>query len=66
MKTPVKRNTYSAADISEYLGISLTNAYNLMQSEGFPSFRIGRRVLITCDAFSKWLEEQQQKFKQED
>jgi excisionase family DNA binding protein len=59
MKTSVQKNTYSAAEISEYLGISLTNAYNLMQSEDFPSFRIGRRILVTCDAFCIWLEEQQ-------
>ena len=60
-KKTVNKKTYSAADLAEYLSISLVGAYNLMQSHGFPSFRIGRRILVTCDAFEKWLEEQQRK-----
>lgn len=61
MKTTKGKNTYSAAEISEYLGISIVGTYNLMQSQGFPSFRIGRRILVTRTAFEKWLDEQQLK-----
>ncbi len=61
MKSATIKSTYSAADISEYLSISLVGAYNLMQSQGFPAFRIGRRILVTRAAFEKWLEEQQLK-----
>jgi excisionase family DNA binding protein len=61
MKTSVQKNTYSASDISEYLGLSLVGAYNLMHAKDFPSFRIGRRVLVTKQAFDKWLEEKQSK-----
>jgi hypothetical protein len=55
------KKTYSAKDLAVYLGISLVGAYNLMESQGFPSFRIGRRILVTCVAFEKWLKEQQDK-----
>lgn len=61
VKSAVSKNTFSAADISAYLGISLVGAYNLMQSQGFPAFRIGRRILVTREAFDKWLQKQQQK-----
>lgn len=53
------RQTYSAPEIAEYLGISRTGAYNLMQAEDFPSIRIGNRVMVTIAAFDAWLEQQQ-------
>ena len=53
------RRTYSALDVSEYLGISRTGAYNLMRSSGFPSIRVGGRVMVTKVAFENWLENQQ-------
>jgi excisionase family DNA binding protein len=59
MKAPVKKCTYSAAEVAEYLGISLVGSYNLMHATDFPSFRIGRRVLVTQDAFFRWLDKQQ-------
>jgi len=61
--TTIEKNTYSAAEISNYLGISLVGAYNLMQAKDFPSFRIGRRVLVTKKAFEKWLDEKQHEVK---
>lgn len=60
-KSEVQRNTYSAVDIANYLGLSLVGAYNLLNSQDFPSFRIGRRILVTREAFEKWLQKQQQK-----
>ena len=57
----VERQTYSAPDVAQYLGISRTGAYCLMQAEGFPSFRIGSRWLVTREAFLGWLREQQKK-----
>ena len=55
------RATLSAPELAECLGISRAGAYNLMQANGFPSFRIGKRVMVTKAAFEKWLEEQQRK-----
>lgn len=57
----VSKQTYSAPEVAAYLGISRTGAYNLMQAHGFPSFRIGKRVLVTRAALEHWLEEQQRK-----
>lgn len=56
-----ERKTYSAPEVAAYLGISRTGAYNLMLAEGFPSFRVGVRIMVTKAAFEKWLEEQQKK-----
>ncbi len=61
MKNTSNKQTYSVADISEYLGISSVGANNLFHSKEFPSFRVGKRLLVTRDAFEKWLQEQQKK-----
>lgn len=34
------KNCLSAKDVSEYLNISLSNAYDLMNRKEFPSFRV--------------------------
>ena len=45
--------------IKDVLGISRASAYNLFHAEGFPSINIGKRVLVTKDAFKIWLKEQE-------
>ena len=35
---------YSAYDLRDILGISQTQAYSLMHTKGFPSFRIGTTI----------------------
>ena len=56
-----KKMTLSVDELAEALGISRTYAYYLMCAEGFPSIKLGKRRLVTKEALSKWLEEQQQK-----
>ena len=53
--------TYSAPEVAQYLGISRTRAYSLMNEKEFPSFRVGSRVMVTKVAFDRWIEEQMQK-----
>ena len=45
----------SAKDISRYLGISKANSYQLMDSNGFPTLRIGKRKLVPKDKFLIWI-----------
>jgi predicted DNA-binding transcriptional regulator AlpA len=48
--------TMSADDVARELGISRSNAYQIMHSTGFPSMRVGvkRIVCYRCD-FEKWV-----------
>lgn len=46
----------SADDVAAILNISRAGAYNLMNSEGFPSLRIGRRIVVQKDALLHWME----------
>lgn len=51
----MKKETISVQELSTQMGISLPKAYELVKTEGFPSIRIGTRILIPVDAFREWL-----------
>lgn len=51
--------TMPVRDLEIYLGIGRKKAYELVNSKGFPAFRIGRKVLISRDGLEKWMKEQQ-------
>lgn len=48
--------TLTVKDISQALGVNLAAAYALATSQGFPSIRIGKRIVIPRDAFQRWLD----------
>ena len=45
----------TVADVEKALGLSRMNAYYVCNSEGFPSKRIGKRILVPKDSFIEWL-----------
>ena len=47
--------TYSAPELAALLGISRSAAYNLMHRADFPSFRIGKRLLVQQDKLMSWV-----------
>ena len=61
----MERTTMNVRDLSIQMGISLPKAYDLTRSPGFPSFRIGKRILIPVDAFREWLADASRKNKAE-
>ena len=48
----------SAPEVGEALGISRAAAYELARSKGFPSIRIGTRILVPKNKFIEWIHEQ--------
>ncbi|MDO4982163.1 MAG: helix-turn-helix domain-containing protein [Eubacteriales bacterium] len=53
-----KKLTYNISETAEVLGISRPTMYELLHREDFPSFRVGKRVLVPVDALKRWVEEQ--------
>ena len=49
--------TLSVEELAAFLGISRVGAYNLCHAKGFPSIRIGKRILIPRDRFLAWMNE---------
>ena len=48
----------SVTDMAEVLGISRAGAYELVKTEGFPSFSVGSRIIIPKDEFIAWVKRQ--------
>jgi excisionase family DNA binding protein len=51
----MEKTTMSVQELSTQMGISLPKAYELVKTPGFPSIRIGMRILIPIDAFREWM-----------
>ena len=47
---------YTVKDIKRIFKCSLTQAYNLVNASGFPSIRIGGRIMVEKSALEKWLD----------
>ena len=46
----------SAQNVADVLGVSISSAYELMHEDGFPSLRIGNRLVIPKENFRQWVE----------
>ena len=50
--------TLTVPEVGEVLGISRASAYELVRSKGFPSMKIGTRILVPKDKFLAWIDAQ--------
>ena len=47
----------NAATVAKALGIAPSSGYELMHEKGFPSLRIGSRLIVPKEKFRAWVEE---------
>ena len=47
----------NADTVKDVLGISISSAYELMKEKGFPSLKIGSRIVVPKDKFIEWVEQ---------
>ena len=50
--------TLCAEEVAQVLGISRANAYTLMHSKGFPTIKIGKRMVVQKEKLIAWMEAQ--------
>jgi len=50
-----QKRTYDVKELQQVLGIGRSKAYELVNAKGFPSFRIGRKVLINAAELELWM-----------
>lgn len=50
--------TCSVEEAAKILGISRSMAYQLVRSDGFPTVKIGRRLLVSVKGLERWVEAQ--------
>lgn len=46
----------TVSEIAAHLRISKKQAYRIVESKGFPSIRIGRRILIPEEKYKAWID----------
>lgn len=51
-----EKMTLTVDEMSKILGVSRPMAYRLANSEGFPSIKVGRRILVLRKQLESWLE----------
>ena len=51
----------NADTLAKVLGVSRASAYELMREKDFPSFRIGKRILVTKENLIEWIEKRSKK-----
>ena len=49
------KTTMSVQELSAQMDISLPKAYALVKQPGFPTIKIGTRILIPIEAYKEWL-----------
>lgn len=54
----MEKATFGVDELAATMGISRPKAYELVNTEGFPIIRVGRRIRIPVSAFQHWLEVQ--------
>lgn len=59
------RRCLDVKGIAELLGIGLTTAYATVNQPGFPSFRIGKKILASYEDVIDWQRTQIDLYKQE-
>ena len=50
-----EKSVLSVQELARQMGISLPKAYELVKEQGFPTIRIGTRILIPTEGFRDWL-----------
>ena len=55
LKPQTERTTYTVKEMAKVLGISMPTAYNLVNSQGFPKIRIGRKIIVPVEGLKEWI-----------
>ena len=55
---PKSTEVFTVSQVSKFLNVGITKAYELCHSKGFPVVQIGRKLLVPRKQLELWLEEQ--------
>lgn len=48
--------TLTVKEMAAMLNVSMPTAYELVHQDGFPTIRIGRKILINAEMLQNWLD----------
>ena len=53
------KGTMTVKEMQDFLAIGRVTAYRLANSAGFPTIRIGRKILISREGLKRWMAEKE-------
>lgn len=53
--------TYSVPEAAKILGVSASKMYEVVKIDGFPTIKIGGRLLVSAKGLERWVDEQSQR-----
>lgn len=53
--------TYSVPEAAKILGVSASKMYEVVKIDGFPTIKIGGRLLVSAKGLEHWIDEQSQR-----
>lgn len=53
--------TYSVPEAAKILGVSASRMYEVVKIQGFPTIKVGKRLLVSAKGLERWIEEQAMK-----
>lgn len=56
----MEKANMTVREMGAYMGVGRKKSYELVNSKGFPAFRIGRKILISKEGLEKWIQKQQE------
>lgn len=54
----MEKLNYTAKEAEDVSRVSAPTFRKWMRTPGFPVIRVGKKILIPCELFKRWLEEQ--------
>lgn len=55
------KQTLTVREMQDYLCVSRSTAYELVNTPGFPAFRIGKKILVNVERLKEWIKQQEVK-----
>ena len=62
MSETFNQGMLSVKELATYMGVSLSVAYRLVNSEGFPVLHLGKRLLVPIEELRAWIARQTTEF----
>lgn len=53
---PTEKLALSIDEVATLLGVSKPTVYDLIHRDGFPSFKVGRRTLVSRSRLTEWVD----------
>lgn len=51
------KKTMTVKEFADYIGVGYVKAYEITRSKDFPSFKVGKKILVISSKVDEWLDD---------